>query len=386
MVETNDMSEPEPTGRSGEEPRFCGVLEDIKQAKGIKRKLDDQGDAAGADPKDCAATGDSATSSQLQETEGPRRVQKKQRLVWSADLHARFMQAVNTLGIERAVPKTILQIMNVDGMTRENVASHLQKYRLYLKKLAGVSAADEISPDALQRVHEEAVRQHVAKQQQEMLAQQREMQNQALKALNALQMPFFNSLNHMQMLQSGLLKSPTSPNPAQPSLQQLMMEAYNNPMLQNAAAAAALAAVAGNGQGNGLPGLAALSQAPPSMPVSMGMQASHQMLQFPPNLAGLGGGLPGMGNPAAAFGGAGLQGMAGGAGGMSHLAAAAAAAGVNSLAPGGGVNHMAALYNAEQMRLLSGMASQTFGGMPGDESQVSTQASLGFFGMQQPLC
>ena len=35
-----------------------------------------------------------------------------------------------------AVPKKILEIMNVDGLTRENVASHLQKYRLYLKRLA----------------------------------------------------------------------------------------------------------------------------------------------------------------------------------------------------------------------------------------------------------
>ena len=38
-----------------------------------------------------------------------------------------------------AVPKKILEIMNVDGLTRENVASHLQKYRLYLKRVASVS-------------------------------------------------------------------------------------------------------------------------------------------------------------------------------------------------------------------------------------------------------
>ncbi len=29
-------------------------------------------------------------------------------------------------GVKAAVPKTILQLMNVEGMTRENVASHLQ--------------------------------------------------------------------------------------------------------------------------------------------------------------------------------------------------------------------------------------------------------------------
>ncbi|KAI5441122.1 two-component response regulator ORR24 [Lathyrus oleraceus] len=62
--------------------------------------------------------------------------QKKPRVVWSVDLHRKFVCAVNQLGLEKAVPKKILDLMNVDGLTRENVASHLQKYRLYLKKAA----------------------------------------------------------------------------------------------------------------------------------------------------------------------------------------------------------------------------------------------------------
>ena len=36
------------------------------------------------------------------------RVSKKPRLVWTPELHMRFMNAVNHLGIKRAVPKTIL--------------------------------------------------------------------------------------------------------------------------------------------------------------------------------------------------------------------------------------------------------------------------------------
>ena len=52
------------------------------------------------------------------------------------------------------MPKTILQLMNVDGMTRENVASHLQKYRLYLKKLGGYPANAKTTPEALQQVQQ----------------------------------------------------------------------------------------------------------------------------------------------------------------------------------------------------------------------------------------
>lgn len=68
---------------------------------------------------------------------------KKPRVVWSSELHRQFIDAVHLLSAERAVPKKILEIMKVPGLTRENVASHLQKYRLYLKKT---------NPDAAQGV------------------------------------------------------------------------------------------------------------------------------------------------------------------------------------------------------------------------------------------
>ena len=54
---------------------------------------------------------------------------KKRRVVWSVELHQQFVNAVNSLGIDKAVPKRILDLMGVAGLTRENVASHLQKYR-----------------------------------------------------------------------------------------------------------------------------------------------------------------------------------------------------------------------------------------------------------------
>ncbi|XP_061986490.1 two-component response regulator ARR11-like isoform X1 [Populus nigra] len=78
---------------------------------------------------------------------------KKARVVWSVDLHQKFVKAVNQIGFDTTSlpsfdgamtgsvclaevgPKKILDMMNVPWLTRENVASHLQKYRLYLSRL-----------------------------------------------------------------------------------------------------------------------------------------------------------------------------------------------------------------------------------------------------------
>ncbi|XP_047939031.1 transcription factor MYBC1-like [Salvia hispanica] len=75
----------------------------------------------------------------------PARTLKRPRLVWTPQLHKRFVDAVAHLGIKNAVPKTIMQLMSVDGLTRENVASHLQKYRLYLKRMQTISAGGSAS-------------------------------------------------------------------------------------------------------------------------------------------------------------------------------------------------------------------------------------------------
>ncbi|OAY46920.1 two-component response regulator ARR18 isoform X2 [Manihot esculenta] len=75
----------------------------------------------------------------LNENEDPG-TQKKPRVVWSVELHRKFVAAVNHLGLDKAVPKKILDLMNVEGLTRENVASHLQKYRLYLKRISSVAS------------------------------------------------------------------------------------------------------------------------------------------------------------------------------------------------------------------------------------------------------
>ncbi|KAF7813243.1 putative two-component response regulator ARR21 [Senna tora] len=52
---------------------------------------------------------------------------KKPKVVWTTALHNRFLLAIRQIGMNKAVPKKILELMNVPGLTRENVASHLQK-------------------------------------------------------------------------------------------------------------------------------------------------------------------------------------------------------------------------------------------------------------------
>ncbi|KAI4332403.1 hypothetical protein L6164_017313 [Bauhinia variegata] len=58
---------------------------------------------------------------------------KKPRVVWTNELHSQFLMAIRQLGMH--TPKKIFDIMNIPDLTRENVASHLQKYHLFLKKV-----------------------------------------------------------------------------------------------------------------------------------------------------------------------------------------------------------------------------------------------------------
>ncbi len=100
---------------------------------------------ADSEPED----GDSAGCPENSSEEPNARTLKRPRLVWTPQLHKRFVDAVGHLGIKNAVPKTIMQLMNVEGLTRENVASHLQKYRLYLKRVQGLSSEGPSASDQL---------------------------------------------------------------------------------------------------------------------------------------------------------------------------------------------------------------------------------------------
>ncbi|XP_042484433.1 two-component response regulator-like APRR2 isoform X2 [Macadamia integrifolia] len=66
---------------------------------------------------------------------GNRVNKKKAKVDWTPELHKRFVQAVEQLGVDQAIPSRILDLMKVEGLTRHNVASHLQKYRMHRRHI-----------------------------------------------------------------------------------------------------------------------------------------------------------------------------------------------------------------------------------------------------------
>ncbi|CAL5387858.1 unnamed protein product [Camellia sinensis] len=61
-------------------------------------------------------------------------IPSSKRVSWTAVLHSKFVDAVRQLGVDKAAPKKILDIMNEPEISRRSVASHLQKYINALRK------------------------------------------------------------------------------------------------------------------------------------------------------------------------------------------------------------------------------------------------------------
>ncbi|KAA8532737.1 hypothetical protein F0562_032770 [Nyssa sinensis] len=69
--------------------------------------------------------------SKKEEKEGSRKTRRN----WSPDLHRRFLHILEELGgCHVATPKQIRELMKVDGLTNDEVKSHLQKYRLHTRR------------------------------------------------------------------------------------------------------------------------------------------------------------------------------------------------------------------------------------------------------------
>ncbi|XP_078177409.1 transcription factor NIGT1-like [Carex rostrata] len=65
----------------------------------------------------------------------PSQNNRKARRCWSPELHRRFLHALQQIGGSHvATPKQIRELMKVDGLTNDEVKSHLQKYRLHTRR------------------------------------------------------------------------------------------------------------------------------------------------------------------------------------------------------------------------------------------------------------
>ncbi|PNY13916.1 two-component response regulator APRR2-like protein [Trifolium pratense] len=92
-------------------------------------------------PQSKKLLGDTGVNASPNETSGPKDSceikanRKKMKVDWTPELHKKFVKAVEQLGIDQAIPSRILELMKVEGLTRHNVASHLQKYRMHKRQI-----------------------------------------------------------------------------------------------------------------------------------------------------------------------------------------------------------------------------------------------------------
>ncbi|XP_068643515.1 transcription factor NIGT1 [Aristolochia californica] len=95
---------------------------------------EDKRTAASAPGPAAAASSTAETGSGRDEKEG-QSTNRKARRCWSPELHRRFLHALHQLGgCHAATPKQIRDLMKVDGLTNDEVKSHLQKYRLHTRR------------------------------------------------------------------------------------------------------------------------------------------------------------------------------------------------------------------------------------------------------------
>ncbi|WVZ60670.1 hypothetical protein U9M48_010661 [Paspalum notatum var. saurae] len=69
---------------------------------------------------------------------------RKARRCWSPELHRQFVTALHQLGGPQvATPKQIREVMRVEGLTNDEVKSHLQKYRLHNRRSPGAAPVSQ---------------------------------------------------------------------------------------------------------------------------------------------------------------------------------------------------------------------------------------------------
>ncbi|CAL9118512.1 unnamed protein product [Musa textilis] len=79
--------------------------------------------------------GDGSRGGDMEKKEEQSPLHRKARRCWSPELHRLFLHALDRLGGSHvATPKQIRELMEVDGLTNDEVKSHLQKYRLHTRR------------------------------------------------------------------------------------------------------------------------------------------------------------------------------------------------------------------------------------------------------------
>lgn len=107
------------------------IREEDELANGCKDKSNVCGSLNKGSPNNCCSDSKRHNkASRLRNSSCFKANQKKMKVDWTSELHKKFVQAVEQLGVDQAIPSKILEVMKVEGLTRHNVASHLQKYRM----------------------------------------------------------------------------------------------------------------------------------------------------------------------------------------------------------------------------------------------------------------
>ncbi|KAK8341693.1 hypothetical protein V6Z11_A08G185800 [Gossypium hirsutum] len=120
-----------------QKPRETIVTEEADSIDGAKgeRTVDSHPQDRVHSEDSCAGADKPNAVSGLHSSRPNKANRKKLKVDWTTELHKKFVQAVDQLGIDQAIPSRILELMKVEGLTRQNVASHLQKYRMHKRHI-----------------------------------------------------------------------------------------------------------------------------------------------------------------------------------------------------------------------------------------------------------
>ncbi|CAL9090202.1 transcription factor HHO2-like [Musa acuminata AAA Group] len=129
-----DLSLLSPAGNSASSPVSATVEDHPVGGSGSK--------GVGRAPVSAPTISGAHLSLQVQQQQQQQQLPRKARRCWSSELHRRFVLALEQLGGPQvATPKQIRDLMKVDGLTNDEVKSHLQKYRLHTRKMPNATSS-----------------------------------------------------------------------------------------------------------------------------------------------------------------------------------------------------------------------------------------------------